>query len=130
MERIIPNISKIIVSTVLCGNDKSEENYLKKLIAFEQGCEKSVIGTLSKINIKATVKQDRYSLPFQKEINVTLNGESYMNGSYEFYRVARPIVKQLLNENVYKIRFYLFINLEEGNFGFGKVSYKFRYFVH
>jgi hypothetical protein len=119
-----------MISTVLCGKDKTEENYLKKLIIFEQKCEKSIIETLSKVDIKALVKQDRYSLPFQKEIDITLLGESYMNGPYEFYRVARRIVKELLNENLYKIRFYLFINLEEGHFGFGKVNYKFRYYIH
>lgn len=131
VERIIPNYNKIIVSNILFGFDeKTDENYLTKIVAFEKKCEQSLIETLSRVNINASVKTDRYSLPYQKEVSVTLNGESYMNGPYEFFKVARNIVKVLLNEDPYKIRFYLFINLEEGHFGFGKVIYKFRYYVH
>lgn len=131
MERVIPNFDKVGISLPLFGFDeKNEENYLKKIIAFEQKCEKSIIETLSKVNIQAMVKTDRYSLPFQKEVVVVLRGESYLNGSYEFFRVARKIVKELLDQDLYKIRFYLFINIEEGHFNFGKLSYKFRYYIH
>jgi hypothetical protein len=130
MERIVLDLDKVMISCVLCGNDKSEENYLKKLISFEEKCEKSIIETLAKLDIQAKVKADRYSLPYQEEVEVVLNGESYLNGPFEFFRVARKIVKVLLDKNVYKIRFYFFINLEEGNMGFGKVNYKFRYYIH
>ena len=107
--------------------------YEKKIIEFEKGCEESIIKTLSKLDVNATVKTDRYSLPFKEEIVVTLNGESYLNGPYEFFRVARKVVKEILNRNIYKMRFYIYINLlpGEGVFGgFGKVEYRFRYYPH
>jgi hypothetical protein len=130
MERIIPDLNNLMISLPLLGEEKSQENYLKKIIAFEQECEKSIIETLAKVDINATVKQDRYSLPFQKEVEVILYGESYLNGPYEFHRVARKIVRELLKQDLYKIRFYFFINLENSHLGFGRINYKFRYYIH
>jgi hypothetical protein len=124
MERVLPDFKKCLIHKCFC----TPSNYLQKIEDFEKKCEASLIDTLSRVNIKGMVKSDRYSLPYKKEIKITLNGESYMNGPFEVYRVARAIVKQLLDENVYACRFYMYINLLDGHMGFGKVEYCFRYF--
>ena len=143
IERTIPHLDTAIVY-VLTGHDKkfqSEENYLKKIAEFERSCEKSLIETFNSVDIRGMVKTDPYSLPYTEEILVTLNGESYMNGPYEFYRVARRIVKELLAKDVYRLRFYMYINVvtpdatPESSLGekirasFGKIEYRFRYTV-
>ena len=131
MERVIPkNLEKLILQPLLGNTNITEAKYCKEIEAFEKKCEASLINTLSRLDINATVKTDRYSLPYQKEIPVQLGGESYMNGPYEFYRVARKLVKELLNENVYKIRFYILIDVDTESGLMGKLIYKFRYYIH
>jgi len=107
----------------------NEETYLQKIQDFERECELSLIETLSRLSIQATVKTDPYSLPYQEEIIVPLYGESYLNGPYEFHRVVKQIVKHLLTADVSKIRFYFFINVLPC-YMMGKVEYRFRYFTH
>ena len=138
LPHILPDINKYMISTVLISDKRDlkpgenlQEKYERKIVDFEKSCERSIIETLSKLYIRSMVKTDRYSLPFKNEIVVTLNGESYLNGPYEFYRVAKIIAKELLEKNVYKLRFYLYVNLLAGtNFltAFGKVEYRFRYY--
>ena len=87
MRNIPTNLNKSILFPLL-GHEKknqTEANYIKKVEKFERGCEKSFIETLSRLSIHATVKTDPYSLPYTDGCVVTLNGESYMNGPYEFY---------------------------------------------
>ena len=134
MEREIPDLTSSILSPLIGWKEdkKTEKRYLKKIKKFERGCEKSLIETFSRVGIKGMVKTDPYSLPFNNEIEVTLNGESYMNGPYEFYRVARRILKEVLDKNIYSMRFYMFIEVvtpEKRTLldPFGKVVYKFRY---
>lgn len=108
-----------------------KKDYATAIEKFEKNCEKSIIETLGRLDIKAITKTDRFSLPYNKEIKVCLNGESYLNGPYEFFRVARRIVKDLLNDNVFKLRFYIYIEVdtEAGPFRMGKVCYYFRYHI-
>ena len=136
MERIIPNLNSSLLIPIIphksLGN-LTESDYISYIEIFERKCEKSLIETLSKIDIKGLVKTNPYSLPFTDEITVTLNGESYLNGAYEFYRVARKFIKELLDKNLYKIRFYIVINVivpEKLTLlnSFGKVEYKLRYY--
>jgi len=135
IERKIPNnLEHNIVWPLLGNSTKSEENYLKKIEAFEIRIEKSLIETLSKVNVKSSVKADRFSLPFQKEIKISLKGESYMNGPYEIFRVARPIVKEILDKDIFKLRFYMFVEIlekeTESLLDLGSVNYYFRYYIH
>ena len=136
MMHILPE--KCVLKRVLIGHERmtrEEEQavYNEKIVAFEKKCEQSLIETLGRVNVQASVKTDRCSLPYKEEIVVVLNGESYMNGAFEFHRVARKIVKEVLEKNLYKLRFYMYINIEEGKGlfeSFGKVEYRFRYYPH
>jgi hypothetical protein len=133
MERVIPNNLEKAILFPLMGPDsekQTQQNYTKKIEKFEKECEKSFIKTLSRLSIDATVKTDRYSLPYKEECVVTLNGESYMNGPYEFHRVARRFVKELLDKNVYKIRFYIWVDVDTKAGFMGNVTYRLRYYIH
>ncbi len=131
MERPEVDLNLSILFPLLGHSKKvhTQEKYVEKIEEFERKCEKSLIETLGKLSIQGTVKTDPYSLPYTDEVVVTLKGESYLSGPYEFHRVARQIVKKLLEENVYKVRFYMFINVLPMGL-LGKVEYKFRYYIH
>jgi len=137
MERIIPDFNKIQFTEIFKRNDNditrdlTEEEYVSFLENFERKVEKSLIETFKRVNIRASVKSDPYSLPYTDEVVVTLHGESYMNGVLEVYRVAGPIFKELLNKNIHELRFYMFINAEKNinnPFDLGRLVYKFRYY--
>ena len=139
MTRKIPNLNKSICFPLLGTGGKSPELYIEKIEHLERVLEKKFIELLARIDIEARVKTDPYSLPYKEEILVTLNGESYMNGPYESKRVYRKIVKELLEKNVEKLRFYFWINvvtdIPEGInpaqallHSFGRIEYRFRYF--
>lgn len=85
--------------------------------------------TFSHLGINATVKSDRYSLPIMYQIKATQNGESYLNGAFETYQIFRKVLKTVLSEDIYKLRFYVFAEVED-NFPMGKVNYYFNYYVH
>jgi hypothetical protein len=107
-----------------------QNRYIKAVETFERNCEKSLIETLSRLDIRAIVKTNPYSLPYNKQLSVHLGSESYLNGPYEFHRAAKKIVKELLIKDVSKVRFYIFIEIftDKGIFGNG-VKYNFRYYI-
>jgi hypothetical protein len=87
------------------------------------------------LSIQSTFKQDRYSLPFTHEVVGEIAVTSYVNYAYNIDNIARVFVKDLLDKNVSKIRFYLFVEevIEDETISkrqFGKVVYKFRYMIH
>lgn len=139
--RSIPNLNKPICGPLL-GSDRKNvtvDQYIEKMGSFERRTEKYLIELLSKIDIKAMVKTDPYSLPYKEEIKVVLKGESYMNGPYEIKRVFKKIVKELLNKEIHSLRFYFWINiiteipedlksLERISHSFGRIEYCFRYY--
>ncbi len=107
--------------------------YLPKL---ETKLESELIELFQKFGIQAIVKTDKYSLPYQDEVLVKLNYESYIAGIYERSRIYRPIVKKILETGTIKIRFYIHIETfgDDSNDilscmrrGF---KYSFRYYIH
>jgi hypothetical protein len=113
--------------------DPSQDDYTISIEKFERKVEESLINTCSRLGIHAMVKTDPYSLPYTHEIAISLRGESYLNGAYEIFRVARPFMKELLNKGADKIRFYAFINVitpEKPSLlnTFGRVDYRIRYY--
>ena len=133
MERNIPQVFDKSILFPLLGHkkdDRTAENFLDKIYKHERKVEESLIDTFSRVNIHGTVKTDPFSLPYQKEIKVTLMGESYMNGPYEVFRLARKVLKQLLADEVYKIRFYVYMDIDVNARLLGKIDYYFRYYEH
>lgn len=112
--------------------ERTKDRYLDLIERHERRLEKSIIETLGRVEINAMTKSDRFSLPYKNEIVVPLYGESYVNGPYEFHRVARRIVKELLEKNLYKIRFYIYIEIDTGSgslIGGSLIKYHFRYHI-
>lgn len=131
IERKIPNLSNVILSPMIGWEDskRTPENYTKEMEKFERKCEKSTIKTLAKLGINGLVKTDPYSLPFNNEVIAELPGESYLGGAWEFYRALRPFVKELLDKDLTKIRFYIYVEVQDRKqfFMMGSVKYHFRY---
>lgn len=122
----IPDFNNFPLLLPLIGDNKNEEYYLEKITKFEIECEKYLQNIFSVLSINSTVKTDRYSLPYKDEIIISASGESYLNGAYEFRSVLRKIVKQILNKNIYSLRFYIFIEIKKTRL-MGKIDYHFRY---
>ena len=141
IERYIPpSFNKSILYTILIpeiinGWDHDIKSYIKAITKFEIECEKTLIDLFRQIGIQASVKRDRYSLPYKNEIIGEIEGSVYINHAFNLDNIARVFVKDLLEKNVTKIRFYLTVDVitEDEAFGKtynGKVVYKFRYMVH
>ena len=81
------------------------------------------------MGINASVKTDRYSLPFQGQIKTTQNGESYLNGAFESIQLYRKVLHKMVELNIYKVRFYIFAEVEDAPY-MGKVNYYFNYYIH
>ena len=127
MKRNIPEMKNQLLFYM--DKDRTPEKYEETMINLEKKIEKDMIGVLSKLGINATVKTDRYSLPFQSQIKTTQNGESYLNGAFESFQLYRKVLYKMVELNVYKVRFYIFAEVED-SFPMGKVNYYFKYYVH
>jgi hypothetical protein len=130
MERVYPDNLESSILYPLMGFEgkKTSKKFAKLVEKHEIYLEKSLIETLGRISINAVVKTDRFSLPYNNEIVITLYGESYLSGPYEFHKVARKIVSELLEKNIYKIRFYIYMEFNTSSI-FGSIDYHFRYYI-
>lgn len=99
--------------------------------------EKMLVELFSKLGIHASVKTDRKSLPHTREVVVRMMRCSDINSMYATEPVFRAIVKDVLDNAGYKIRFYLHVDTyDDGNTGFlGAITgtgfrFTFRYYIH
>ena len=133
MERNIPDMKNQLLFFMDGKNgreeDRTPEKYEEHMINLEKKIEKDMIEVLFKMGIHATVKTDRYSLPYQFQVKTTQNGESYLNGAFESVKLYREVLRNLLEMDVYKIRFYIFAEVED-SFPMGRVNYYFNYYIH
>jgi len=133
MTRNIPNMENQLLFFMDGKNGKREdrtpEKYEESMINLEKKIEKDMIGVLHKMGINDTVKTERYSLPYQFQIKTTQNGESYLNGAFESIKLYRAVLSELVRMDVYKIRFYIFAEVED-SLPMGKVNYYFNYYIH
>ena len=88
------------------AGDRALEDYIQS----EERAAKKELGFLFyQLQIRASVKLQPYSLPYQKEIIKKMYIESYVNAAMEYQHSFKPIVKQLIDDDVTKIRFYFYI---------------------
>lgn len=141
IERYIPprynrSILYGLLNHDLIKNNKYDKDlYIKAVEKFEEECEQKLINLFRQIGIASSVKSDRFSLPYTHEIIAEVEGASYINYAYTLDNINRAFVKELLYKNIFKIRFYLFVDVitEDETMSktyHGKVVYKFRYMVH
>ncbi len=125
--RNVPDMSNRLLFFV---NEKTPESYHDAMDRFEIQAEGRIIDFLKVIGIHASVKTDRKSLPYQKEIHASHHGSSYLNDAFDLTQTFyREIVRELLEEDIRKIRFYVLAEIYDGGF-MGKTKFSFRYYVH
>ena len=128
---LIPQLNNLIRK----GKKIDLDDYMKFITEFEIKCEHSLITLFDSMNIQSSVKTDRYSLPYIEEIISTIEGASNLDYAFTLSNITRDIVKELLDKNIYKLRFYQTVdaiieNDTEDRHFFGRVVYKFRYIKH
>lgn len=137
---IPPRFNRAILYTILLPevirtNKYDTETYVAAVTKFEVECEGKLKDLFKKIGIQSFIKRDRFSLPYTHEVIGEIEGQSYINYAFNLDNIARVFVKALLDENIHKIRFYLFVDVitEDETMSKrynGKVVYKLRYTVH
>lgn len=115
-KRIIPeNLNHPIISSVFTEAEikpKTEENYIKALELIEAKWENYLIDLLNRLNINASVKPNKYSLPFKDELIFTEpDCPLFPKAYYAFMFALREFVKVILERNLLKLRFYIIIEL-------------------
>ena len=141
VERYIPPrfnraiLYTILIPEIIRSNKYDKDSYIKAITKFEIDCEKKLKNIFKQIGIQSSVKRDRFSLPFTHEVVGEIEGTSFINYAFNLDNIARVFVKDLLDKNIYKIRFYLTVDVitEDENMSkryLGKVVYKFRYMVN
>jgi uncharacterized Fe-S center protein len=124
MERIIHEEVQNAMSTFM----PDLNNFFERL---ENKQEKKLIELFNEIGILASVKTDKYSLPYQGEVVVKLHRESDINNMYLRSRIFRQMIKEMLDKNANKIRFYLhYETFYDGSFFGMGFKYSFRYYIH
>ena len=101
------------------------EDHMAKL---EKSIEGKIIKMLDMISTHATVKTDRYSLPYKQQIKHTKHATSYLNDAFDTRQFIREIAEEVLKYEITKLRFYVFAEMEGGMFG--KMNYYFNYYPH
>jgi len=141
IERYIPpRFNRAILYTILLPevirtNKYDTETYVAAVTKFEIECEGKLKDLFKKVGILASIKRDRFSLPYTHEVIGEIEGTSFINYAFNLDNIARVFVKDLLDKNIHKIRFYLFVDVitEDETMSKrynGKVVYKLRYTVH
>jgi hypothetical protein len=114
----------------LLGKDRtvySQELYVKNIEELERNYEQKLLELFKMFNISTSVKSIPSSLPYKNELLFTLIGGSFLNAPYNFSKVQRRIMKEILDKDIYQLRFYLNINIiTDGVYGF--LEYRFRYY--
>lgn len=124
-----PNINSNEDLSRLLGRKVDE-----RLDEFEAEIQKEMIRTLKTVGIRASVKRDRFSLPYTNEKIVIVPFVSYLNAVFNYSKAFRPFVKELLDNDVHHIRLYIWTDLfERGSLrtlSDSGLKYHFRYYVH
>ena len=102
--------------------------YEEHMVNIEKSTEVKIIKMLAMINTHASVKTDRYSLPYKHQIKHTRQASSYLNDAFDTRNFLREIAEEVLKYEITKLRFYVFAEMEGGMFG--KMNYYFNYYPH
>jgi coenzyme F420-reducing hydrogenase alpha subunit len=128
--RAIPESNNSLLS-LISGKKRKEltiEEYENQMTRIEKSTEEKIIKMLGMINTHASVKTDRYSLPYKQQIKHTRNASSYLNDAFDTRQFIREIAEEVLKYEITKLRFYVFVEMEGSMFG--KMNYYFNYYPH
>lgn len=104
----------------------------------EQTIEEEIIKLLDEIGIQASVKTDKHSLPVTGVVSSANGYDSYIPYIFSRTSVKRKLLKEILNADCRKIRFYVYIyttEFEGAKNGFAamlgrKFHIEVRYYLH
>ena len=107
------------------------DGYMDKI---ELKMEAELKPLLKQVGIHAATKTDRKSLTVHGVIEKELILESWVPGWFEYERTFRTIVKELLAQDIEKIRFYVHVEPVKVHpifaFSMYAMKYSFRYYKH
>ena len=100
------------------------------MIEIELQLEKGLLFILNELDFHAIVKNDRYSLPYKKQIKITIENfmypDAYIFNSY----FNRAVLDELYSKDIsYKLRFFVFAEIEDF-IPVGKLNIYFNYYDH
>lgn len=105
-ERLTPHWMRILQAFI--GTDGN-----KFAIHLEKSIEKNIIEMLRELDIQASVKSDRYSLPIHGVVTSSSIYSSHVADIFSSSYVKRQFLKILLNEGCRKVRFYVYVYTTE-----------------
>jgi hypothetical protein len=100
----------------------------------ETNKEKTLIDLLWKLGIQSSVKTDKKSLPYQHTVTIHKGFNSFVNDIAYTEELYRKLIKHLLEEDTYKIRFFVetepwFGTYENTSYITG-ITYHIKYYIH
>lgn len=109
--------------------------YLLTVQKYEENIEDYLKDALNKLGISASVKTNRYSLPYKNEISNTQKRSGLNYNAFDLPQLVRQVIRELLRKNVKKLRFYvvgdLILEKDRSDFGYSNsIIVKFRYIIH
>ena len=132
IHRNIPDEKNALLFSVRSQMRKEDKDFKEcyeyQMVSLEEGIEKDLISFLRKMGVNASVKSDRYSLPYNKQIIHTGYGESYLNSAFETDYFFRKIAREILDKDLFKVRFYILAEIVD-RFPMGGVNYYFNYYL-
>lgn len=119
----------------LSGTILDENTYLQVVKKYEVQMEYYIKDVLANLGVYSTVKTERYSLLFEKEIVCSQMRDGLNYNAFDLQRFIRQVVLELLELKVKKLRFYVTgdLILEKNDSIFKSsnlVIVKFRYSIH
>jgi hypothetical protein len=142
IQRFIPNKDSIgLYKSFIKGKNGSidvifdSNTYLLTVQKYEMEIEAHLIDVLRNLAISASVKTNRYSLPYDYEISHTQKRSGLNFNSFDLHQFVRQVLTELLTSKVKKLRFYTIGDLILENRrleykSFNSVNIKFRYTIH
>ncbi len=110
---------------------RNDENFHEALESLEIETEKKIQECLASLGMEALIKTNRKSLPYKEELLYTAYISSFMNDLLLTSPLKRKLARELLNDNIFKIRFFVDIDIpkdERGNLD--RLEYSVKYYVH
>jgi len=116
--RNIPSMENTRLQCLMTDVERTPENYEVKMRELEIELEREFGEFLERLGVQASVKGDRYSL---------LVHEDYTSfNTRDLYRI---LAKDVVDHEIYKMRYYVFIEVYDFNI-YTSVVYSLRYYVH
>lgn len=116
--RNIPSMENTRLQCLMTDVERTPQNYEVKMRELEMELEREFGEFLERLGVQASVKEDRYSL---------LVHEDYTSfNTRDLYRI---LAKDVVDHEIYKMRYYVFIEVYDFNI-YTSVVYSLRYYVH